>query len=284
MIDFRADLHCHTTCSDGALSPIELVKKAKQNGLSGLSITDHDSIEAYAGAMPCANEIGLPLVSGAEFSSVHQDVSVHILGYAFPLNSEIIHAFCQKHEKRRTSRNRIILEKLAAIDKPVSEEEVLACTLARQSSAKQIVGRPHIAQAMVKKGYVANIQEAFKLYIGEGKNCYERGPLFSAEETIEIIHQAKGLAVIAHPHLIKEQHVVQQLVEMNFDGIECYYSNFLNAQNNRWLKIAKRKNWLITGGSDFHGDLRPNVELGSSWVDESHFRALQSRFHENNPN
>lgn len=282
MSEFRADLHCHTTCSDGTLSPIEIVKLAKQSGLSGLSITDHDSIEAYASILAYANEIDLALISGVEFSSIHHEVSVHILAYAFPLDSQVIHAFCERHEQRRKVRNQAILEKLSAINMPVSEEEVLACTLGQLSCAKQIIGRPHIAQAMVKKGYVSTIQEAFKQYIGEGKICYARGTLFSAEETLEIIHQAKGLAVIAHPHLIKEQQIVKELLEMKFDGIECYYGKFLDDQSKRWLTIAKKKGWLITGGSDFHGDIRPNIELGCSWVGNDHFDILQQHFKKNN--
>ncbi len=274
MKEFRADLHCHSTCSDGSESPENVLKIAASIGLSGLSITDHDTIEAYATAIPIAEQLGIKLLPGAEFSTMHKGVSVHILAYAFDLKNPIIHEFSQRHHQRRLDRNREILDKLAQKGMPVTEEEIEALLSPELSVEQRTIGRPHIAQVMVQKGYVGSITEAFKRYIGEGKPCYASGKPFSSDETIDIIHNVGGLAVIAHPHLVDDSKTLQDLLEMPFDGIECYYGTFPMHLQERWLNIAKKKNWLITGGSDFHGSIKPNIPLGSSWVNEELFQPL----------
>lgn len=276
--EFRADLHCHTTSSDGSATPLELLHLAKELGLSGLSITDHDSVEAYKIATPIAKELGIKLVSGVEFSTVHKYLSVHILAYAFRLSSSEIHDFCNKHRERRLKRNRDILKKLAQKGMSIEEEEIFACAYQTEPEMKHTIGRPHIAQAMIKRGFVTSIQEAFKKYLGEDRPCYAPGESFSTKETIDIIHRAGGLAIIAHPHLIEDPVILKQLIEMPFDGIECYYAKFPQEASKRWLKIAEKKRWLITGGSDFHGTIKPNIPLGASFVCESHFNALHEHF------
>lgn len=282
MNEFRADLHCHTTCSDGSLSPTEIIHLAKKSNLNGLSITDHDSISAYENAVTIAKEAQVELISGVEFSAVHEGVNVHILGYSFAINHPAIQSLCERHQIRRQNRNRAILERLNDIQLPISEEDVLACLVDSPASTHHTIGRPHIAQAMIKKGYVDSIGDAFKLYLGEDKSCFVKGVPFSTQETIEIIHQANGFAIIAHPHLIKETQVIPKLLELPFDGLEGYYARLTPAQNERWVKIATKKNWLITGGSDFHGDVKPQIELGASWVREDTFRILQKRYCTNN--
>ena len=278
MNDFKADLHCHTTCSDGSKTPEEIVMLAKKIGLSGLAITDHDSIAAYNIAYPVAKAENIKLLTGVEFSTMHNKSSIHILGYGFSPSSPIIEAFCEKHTLRRLERNLAMLKLLEKNHLPVSESELLAASGMDTADIKTTIGRPHIAQAMIKKGYVKSIQEAFQKYLGEGKLCYAEGPSYSTEETLELIHQAKGLSVIAHPHLVDNQHVLRDLLAMNFDGIECYYARFNMDQHKRWLKIAEKKNWLVTGGSDYHGDIKPNLPLGSSFVNEELFNHLYDHF------
>ena len=278
MTKFRADLHCHSTCSDGTLTPAEIVKLACQSQLSGLSITDHDTIEAYKQALPVSEEHHLPLISGVEFSAEHQKTSVHILAYSFSLNSSIIQDFCFRHHQRRIQRNQAILDLLTKEGISLTEQEVQEHGSMSDHSS---IGRPHIALAMVKKGYVHSIQQAFNDYIGEGKPCYAPGDVFSVEETIHLIHQAKGLAIIAHPHLIENVRIIRDLLQMNFDGIEGYYGRFPLNKHERWLKIGAKKGWIITGGSDFHGDIKPKLPLGSSWVNEEIFTLLYNHFKHN---
>ena len=278
MTPFRADLHCHSTCSDGAFSPEELVRHALQCGLSGLSITDHDTAAAYETVLPLAQASGLKMISGTEFSTAHEGSTIHVLGYAFQLNHPAIQNFCEKHHARRESRNKAILEKLNQQRLPIRYDDLLKAAL--ESNTKTI-GRPHIALAMMKKGYVESLQQAFKKYLGESGACYVQGKSYSAAETIETIHAAKGFAVIAHPHLISSPAIVRSLLKLPFDGMECYYAKFHAHQNEPWLAIARQKNWLITGGSDFHGSIKPMIPLGCSWTPEETFQILEERFKKN---
>lgn len=274
---FRADLHCHSTCSDGSDDPVVLVKLAKSIGLGGLSITDHDSIEAYHTALPYAAEIGLPMISGIEFSADWFGESVHILGYCFNVHHQEIAAFCVEHQQRRHIRNEGILEKLKGAKMPLTLEEVVATTTQELTT----IGRPHIAQAMVAKGYVPTIQEAFRRYIGEGKPCYMSGPVVSVEHTIDLLHRADALAILAHPQLIKNKKVLEHMFTLPFDGLEAYYARFPQSESELWVSMAKKHDWIITGGSDYHGTIKPSIELGCSFVDETIFRDLQKLYLKN---
>jgi len=271
MSTFKADLHCHTTFSDGSLTPRELLLKAKESGLNGLSITDHDTIGAYSIATPLSQEIDLSLIPGVEFSAFHRHNSIHILGYAFDLRNPDLILFCKKHHQRREGRNQYILDKLALKNMPLTIDEVKKFS----PNACDNIGRLHIAHALVQKGYINSVDEAFRYYIGENQLCYDSGDAVSVEETLDLIHRAQGLAIIAHPHLIKNQSIVQELLKMPFDGIEAVYARFGMRDNSKWIKIAQQKNWLITAGSDYHGPIKQGSSLGSSWVGEETFKILQ---------
>jgi predicted metal-dependent phosphoesterase TrpH len=265
---FRADLHCHTTCSDGTVTPVELVALAKKIGLAGLSITDHDTIDAYETAIPAAHAEGLVLGTGVEFSCAFQSTSVHILGYDYQLDNQEIRSFCKRHQQRRHDRNREILQKLERVHMPLDPN-----LLEKLGSGGRTIGRPHIAQLMVDKGYVGTIKEAFNLYLADDKGCYVPGVTFSVAETIDVIQQAGGKAFLAHPHLLGDGKMLKELLKLHFDGIECHYARCAPEKERRWLKIAKEKNWLISGGSDFHGAVK-TVPLGCSWVDEETFHKI----------
>lgn len=268
---FRADLHCHSTCSDGSFSPVELVDKACQVGLLGLSITDHDTLAAYETALPYAKTRGLSMISGVEISAAHRKASVHILGYAFSLGDTPLRALCERQKLWRSERNAKILELLAKKDMPLSLEDLAAVQT-------RSIGRPHLALAMVAKGYVSSMEEAFRLYLGEGRPCYDGEGKPSVEETIEAIQRSGGVAILAHPHLISDARLIKELVRRPFDGLEGYYANIPPSQEKRWLQLAKDKGWMVTGGSDFHGACRPWIALGDSWTGEEVFLPLLRRF------
>lgn len=275
MNSFRADLHCHTTCSDGSMTPTQLVELAVELGLSGLSITDHDSIGAYATAMPVAAAHGLELLSGVEFSAAHEGSAVHVLAYGFSLTNPLIHDFCRQHVLRRKERNRAIMDLLTKQGFPISEKELYLLDSSLEEDKSW--GRPHIAQAMVKKGFVKSSDEAFKKYIGDGKSAFVAGKTFSVAETLQLIHEANGYAVLAHPMLIERQSVARDLMNLPFDGIEAYYARYPIDKQLYWKRIAEEKGWIVTGGSDFHGNLKPNISLGCSWVDEVTFKKLKQK-------
>lgn len=272
-IYFRADLHIHTCYSDGTLTPEELMIKAKENGLAALSITDHDSIAAYEEAIPLAAKYGLKIISGIEFSATLQEESVHILGYSFSLKDKELNALCQQHRMRRFERNNKILNKLKAMGIVLNRE-----LFQEEKNDGKSWGRPHIAQALIDKGVVSSIQEAFDLYLAEGRKAYDPGEPISVEETLETIHKAGGFAILAHPHLIKKRRIIKRLLNLDFDGLEGYYARLSSDQEREWLRIAGQKKWLITGGSDYHGSVKPYSQLGSSWVNEETFRFLYERF------
>ncbi len=264
---YRADLHCHSTCSDGTFTPLELLELAKEKELSAISITDHDTLDAYSEDLfQKSKALGVKLYVGVEFSTRHKKFPVHLLGYGVKKTPEILE-FCQKHQERRLNRNREILEKLKRLSIIVEEEEL-------GDPKDRTVGRPHIAEVLLKKHYISSIQEAFDRYIGEGKPCFVPGESFTPQETIAIIHSAGGKAFIAHPHLIKKREILKDLLSMDFDGMECYYSLFHGAHEKKWLNVAEEKGWLVSGGSDFHGSIKPHIQLGASWVDEDRVRAI----------
>lgn len=266
MNEFRADLHCHTTCSDGTLDPEAIVFHAKELGLSGLCITDHDSINAYITAIPAAKSAGLALGAGVEFSSVNEGLSVHLLGYDVDLESEALHSLCTRHVQRRKNRNQKILDKLKAKGIDIPYEEL--------GGTEHTIGRPHIATALISKGIVKSVQEAFNVWIGDGKPCFDPGEPISTDETIEIIHEAGGKAFIAHPHLYPNPKMAKKLLDKPIDGIECYYSKCPPNQEKRWVDVAKERGLLISGGSDFHGAIKPQIPLGCSWVSEEIFNQI----------
>lgn len=260
---FKADLHCHSTSSDGSLTPVELVLLAKSMGLQGLSITDHDTFDAYKTALPEAARLGIILETGVEFSCNFQQTSIHVLGYGCALTKEIELVCCRQRE-RRVARNRLILGNLQRRGISIFEEEL----------GDGVVGRLHMAHALVKRGAVADVREAFTRYLGDGQCCYERGDLLSVEEAIAAIQAAQGKAFLAHPHLLKRARLIKALLELPFDGVECYYGRCTPAQEAKWLKVAKSKGWLVSGGSDFHGTLKPYIALGCSWVNEELFSKI----------
>lgn len=261
-----ADIHTHSSASDGSLSPKELVQHAKLCGLQGLSITDHDTTAAYVDAVPVAKELGIILGVGIELSCVLEDHDVHLLGYDFDLSSPDIQALCVRHKNRRKNRNLKMLEKLREHNINIHMDDI--------QEHGDSVGRPHIAQVMMQKGYVGSIKEAFNRYLGEGKLCYVRGESLTVDETIEALHKAHGKAFIAHPHLLGSSFPLKSLLEKQFDGIECRYAKLSPKSAEPWIAIAHTKKWLISGGSDFHGSVKPDIPLGVQGVDQSTFNLI----------
>lgn len=266
------DLHTHSTYSDGSYTPLELILYAAQKGLEGLSITDHDTVDAYPEALTLGQEYHLQILPGVEFSCHYKGQSVHILGYSFDYTHPSLLELCRRHKERRKNRNLEILEKLKKIGFVITEEELI-------NSAKGAVGRPHIAKLLVEKGYVVDIPHAFKQYIGDGKRCYAHGITFTIEETLHVIHEAKGLAVLAHPHLHHSPYFVKELLKFPFDGLEAEYSQMPLEKNALWINLAKENHLLTTGGSDFHCSIKPTIDLGDTMVKREQIEPLFTQFY-----
>lgn len=261
----RVDLHCHSTFSDGTLTPNEMLDHAHELNLQGLSITDHDTIDAYTPEFfQKAGDMGLIVIPGVELSSDFQGHSVHILGYGYDLEDIKFNRFIRKIQERRNRRNEEIIQRLEGKGFSMPMEELVDGPF-----GMHVIGRPHIAKLMVKKGYVRSIQEAFNGYLKDDGECFVAGEKFSSEEIIIQIKKAKGKAILAHPHLIKPRSLVSKLLKLPFDGLEGYYGRFPPHIEQKWVQIGKEKGWIITGGSDFHGWVKPETILGSSWIDGS---------------
>jgi 3',5'-nucleoside bisphosphate phosphatase len=264
--EFRADLHVHSHCSDGTDAPLELLCLAAKAGLRGLSITDHDTIQAYTPALwSQAREMNLELLRGVEISSEWQGLTVHILSYGF---NDSLQEFLDQVLERRIERNRRMLEKLKKKGIEIDEKAL------HSSGPTQIVGRPHIAAAMVEKKAVASVQEAYDRYLKDDACCYAPGGKFTPGEVIDAVHAHSGLAILAHPHFLKKGHFLRDILALPLNGIECYYSRLPKQQETPWVQTAEKHHWLATGGSDYHGNNRPNIPIGASWVGEETFRKL----------
>ncbi len=275
-MSFRADLHCHSSYSDGTLAPEEILHLAKEIGLQGISITDHDTIDGYSDELfALAKSLEIELLAGVEISSQWREENVHILGYGFALDSKWLRSFLADIQQRRWKRNLEIVKKLGQKGMLLQKEELVdfaqKCNRGRLSS----IGRPHIAALLLQKGYVTSYMQAFQLYLKDGGSCYVQAEKYSSLEVIQKIHESNGRAIIAHPYQIVHKSVLHSLFELPFDGIEGRYPRLLPQDEKKWNSLSKQKGWVVTGGSDFHGPERTSHSLGSAWVAKDVFDRLK---------
>jgi predicted metal-dependent phosphoesterase TrpH len=250
----RIDLHAHTYFSDGLLSPEDLVQRAIARQLAALAITDHDSVEALPRARAAARP-GLEIVPGIEISSAMDGADLHLLGYYLDASHAPLLERLTRFQAERRQRARQIVERLAELGVHLEAGEVLA------SSGPGVVGRPHVAAALVAGGHVADFDEAFRRYLGVHGVAYVPRPHFHPDEAIALIHAANGLSVLAHPGPSLPDRVVERLVEGGLRGIEVWHPLHSNTTVRRYRALAHRLGLLETGGSDFHGQPR-GVDLG----------------------
>lgn len=257
----RLDLHVHTTHSDGSLAPADVVALAHKAGVTALSITDHDIITAIPEAMAAGQSLGIEVIPGIEISSLHGESEIHVLGYFLDwqdaeLNERLVMLRASRHR-----RNPLIIEKLQALGIDITYDEV------RALAGTDAVGRPHIARVLMDKQVVTSAKEAFDRFLANGKPAYVARELPGPAEAIRWIKAANGLAVLAHPTWVKTTEgtltdLVRQLKADGLDGVEVHYSTHTPRQTREYLSLAKQVNLLVTGGSDFHGVTKPDIEVG----------------------
>ncbi len=241
------DMHTHSTASDGLYTPSALVDYAIEKGLSGIAITDHDTIDGIEEAIKRATQYnGFIIVPGIELSAEYNNEEVHILGYMIDYKMESFKDILKNLQERRNDRARKIIKKLNTIGFDINYEDILGIT------QKGAIGRPHIARILVAKGYVKNNEEAFEKYLVKGCPAYVPREKLSPEDAIDIIKMSGGFSVIAHPGLLNAKATLDYLLGLNIDGIEVYHSDHTLDMSKEYLEIAKKNNLLITGGSDFH--------------------------------
>ncbi|MGQ0554881.1 MAG: PHP domain-containing protein [Nitrospiraceae bacterium] len=257
----RLDLHLHTIHSDGSCTPTEVVNRAHQAGVTALAITDHDIMTGVVEAMEAGQQCGIEIIPGVEISSLSGTSELHILGYFLDRQDPDLLARLKTLRDGRHLRNPQIIERLQTLGIDITYDEV------RALAGSDSVGRPHIARALMDKRVVASAKEAFDRFLANGKPAYVPRELPSPAEAIHWIKAARGLAVLAHPTWVKvaEQpliDLVRQLKADGLDGVEVYYSTHAARQTREYLSLAQQLGLLVTGGSDFHGLTKPEIEVG----------------------
>jgi len=256
------DLHAHTTASDGTYTPEALVEEAVRRGLAVLAITDHDSTEAVGPALAAARVARLEIVPGIEINTEEGGAEVHVLGFFIHHEATWLRDQMREFREDRAARVHRIAERLAGLGLPIDPAEVLA--LVREGSA----GRPHVAQVMVQKGYVASVKEAFDRYLRAGGPAYVSHRRLTVEEACDLIHRAGGLAAMAHPGFNdRSEALIRQLAKTrHLDGVECYYAEHSPEQTAHFVGLCRELGLATTGGSDFHGPSVRAATLGQPTV------------------
>ncbi len=257
----RLDLHLHTTHSDGSCTPTEVVNLAHQAGVTALAITDHDIVTGIAEAMTAGQPYGIEIIPGVEISSSTGNSELHILGYFLDWQDSDLLARLTTLRDSRHRRNPLIIERLQTLGIEITYDEVR--TLAETES----IGRPHIARVLMNKGVVTSAKEAFDRFLAEGKPAHVPRELPTPSEAIQLIKAAGGIAVLAHPTWVRTtdqplRDLLQRLRTDGLDGVEVYYSTHNPRQTREYLSLAQQLGLLVTGGSDFHGLTKPDIDVG----------------------
>ncbi|HHX50703.1 MAG TPA: PHP domain-containing protein [Clostridia bacterium] len=271
----KVDLHTHTTASDGVFSPRRLVKEARETGLRAVAVTDHDTINGLEEAWEEGQRSGIEVIPGIELSTHYGGAEVHILGYLIdwerPHLQEVLEDFAQE----RFERARKMVEKLAKLNIRLDLEEVQAV------AGTGVIGRPHVARALVKAGYVRTLAEAFSRYLASGAPAYVARRKLTPARAIDLLRSVQGIPVLAHPGLLRDDGIIPDLVRQGLKGIEVYYPGHRLIQKTRYLALCGRFRLIATGGSDFHGD-DGRVPMGSVEVNYNTVDRLKKLKEEDN--
>lgn len=255
------DLHLHSTFSDGTLSPAELVQEAARVGLRAIAITDHDELRGNPLALRAAREVGgVEVIPGVELS-VELEGEAHILGYFVDWRDPALNASLREVRRLREERNPRIVERLREMGLDLDYREV------RRVAGGEVVGRVHIARALVERGYVDSVEEAFERFLGRGRPAYVGRHLLPAAEAIRLIRGAGGVPCLAHPFSLglppeRLEEVIGRLREWGLEGLEAYYHDHSPDQIRLLREMALRRGLAISGGTDFHGAVKPEVRMG----------------------
>lgn len=255
------DLHIHSTASDGSLSPRDIPPRGVSCSLHAIALTDHDSVAGIPEFLESAAACGIPALAGVELDTQFEFTDLHILGYGIDIRNQALLEALAWIRENRTARNQRMLDKLSTLGYPLELSDVLEF-----AADPETAGRPHVAQAMVKRGYVHDIREAFDRFLGDGKPGDVPRTRLSATEGIQLIRNAGGIAIWAHPRAkfsgSSLRKITPILAAAGLEGLEAYYSNYTPTKMREVLRVAKEMNLLVTGGSDFHGTCKPDISLG----------------------
>ncbi|HET9939834.1 MAG TPA: PHP domain-containing protein [Candidatus Eisenbacteria bacterium] len=256
------DLHMHSTASDGSLAPADVVALAQRNGVKIIALTDHDSVDGLPAALERAREAGIRIIPGIELSVSEQNMDVHLLAYGFDTTDARMLEAIARYRESRHERARKILTRLKGLGIRIPMEEI------EEIARGGAIGRPHVAEALMTNGHVETFHEAFQRYLGHHAPAYVAKHTVSLEEAVEVVRDAGGVTVLAHPGTLNRDAWIPGLARRGLDGIEVWHSKHGPAEINRYREVARAHGLLMTGGSDFHGERTPDVSIGSVAVPE----------------
>ncbi len=252
-----ADLHLHTVFSDGTLSCEELVSRAGKSGLSAIAVVDHDTVAGFPRAREAGLKNNIEVIPGVELTAEHEGMEIHLLGYLLDCGYQPLLEKLESLRKNRVDRIYRISEKLKKnMDVALEPDNVFSL------AGNGTVGRLHVARAMVNTGLVNSIHEAFCKYIGDKCPGYVSGFKLTVAEAINLVKNAGGVPVLAHPYTLRRDELIFEFIKMGLMGLEVYYGEHTQGMVNFYLELVRKHNLLATGGSDFHGDAKPEVKLG----------------------
>ena len=263
-----ADLHLHTQFSDGTFTPEELAGHGARLGFATMALTDHDTVEGCARMAAACAAAGIEFIVGTELTAEHNNTELHILGYFLDTQNGRLLTEIAKFQAVRQNRIREMVARINELNVPLAVESVFA--LANCKSP----GRPHVARALVQAGLVSNLDEAFDRFLKKNRPAWVPKAKISALDAIELVHQAGGLAVMAHPGLNRTDEIIPDIVAAGLDGIECFHTKHSSAMEDRYLQIADKYNLLVTGGSDCHGFSKLKPLIGTVKLPYEHVEKL----------
>jgi 3',5'-nucleoside bisphosphate phosphatase len=270
-----ADLHLHSNFSDGTYTPEELASQAARHGLSVLALTDHDTVEGCTRMALACDRAGVEFVPGTELTAELNGNELHLIGYFLDTQNPKLLIEIAKFQTVRQNRIREMVTRLNELDIPLDAEAVFAIANCRSP------GRPHVGRALVQAGFCSSLDEAFERFLKKHRPAWVPKFKMSSVEAIELIHQAGGVAVMAHPGLNRTDDVIPHLVEAGMDGLECYHTKHPPATVEHYLELAEHYQLLVTGGSDCHGLNKGKPLIGSIKLPYEHVQQLKARAAEN---
>jgi len=267
------DLHSHTTASDGELSPEDLLARARAAGVTTLAVTDHDTVKGLARAQAAADAQGIRLVPGIEVSAEAEGREMHVLGHFVDPTEPGLASYSERLQGERAVRMGRMVERLNQLGFPLTLEEV------ERIAAGAHLGRPHLALALLARGYVTSTREAFDRFLADGKPAYVGRFRLPAEEAIAMLHRAGGTATVAHPGSSKvSSYTLERLAKAGLDGLEIFHPDHVPSQREAFLRQAEALGLVPTAGSDYHGPrVTPDRSLGMVSLDPSHLARLEAR-------
>ena len=265
------DLHLHSRFSDGTYGPEELAAQARRCELAAIALTDHDSVEGCPDTARACAAAGIEFIVGTELTAEQDGNELHILGYCLDMGNARLLTQLAKFQAVRQDRIREMVARLNRLKVPLSADAVFALANCRAP------GRPHVARALVAAGLCGSLDEAFERFLKKNRPAWVPKFKMSGAEALDLIHQAGGVAVLAHPGLNRTDQVIPGMVEAGLDGIECFHTKHSTATTERYLELADRFHLLVTGGSDCHGLNKGKPLIGTVKVPYQHLETLKTR-------